>query len=205
MGGDERAEIVRAAARISWFSIVWSIIVGAVALVSGIAAGSLALVGFGFDSVIDSSASVVLVWRFRIEGHSPHHAERVERIAERAVGITLLCVALYIVVAATHSLATGGEPGGTAVGVAISIASVAVLPAVAVVKFRIAARLGSRALRGDGMLTAAGAVLAVVTLLALVLNSAFGWWWSDSVAALLIAVFLANEGQRAARAKGLPS
>ncbi len=79
--GGERIALLRAAVRVSWFSVVWSIVVGLAALVSGLAAGSLALVGFGLDSVVDSSASVVLVWRFKVEGLRPHHAARVEQIA----------------------------------------------------------------------------------------------------------------------------
>jgi divalent metal cation (Fe/Co/Zn/Cd) transporter len=201
---DDRAGLVRAAVRISWFSVVWSVMVGAAALVSGFAAGSLALVGFGLDSVIDSSASVVLVWRFRVEGLRPHHADRVERTAARAVGITLVGIALYIVGGSVHALAEGGGPEPSPLGVALALTSVLVLPTVAVWKVRLGARLNSRALRGDGMLTAAGALLALVTLLAIVVDNAFGWWWSDSVAAVLIAAFLGSEGVRALRRGAAP-
>jgi divalent metal cation (Fe/Co/Zn/Cd) transporter len=198
--GRERAALVRTAVRLSWFSVVWSIVVGAAALASGFAAGSLALVGFGLDSVIDSAASVVLVWRFRVEGLRPHHAQRVERIAARAVGITLMVIALYIVAGSAHALAGGSSPETSAVGVVLAAISVIVLPTVAVWKIRLAGRLNSRALRGDGILTGAGAVLALVTLLAIVADNAFGWWWSDAVAAILIAAFLASEGVEALRA-----
>jgi divalent metal cation (Fe/Co/Zn/Cd) transporter len=195
----ERVALVRTAVRVSWFSVVWSIVVGVAALVSGFAAGSLALIGFGLDSVIDSSASVVLVWRFRVEGLRPHHAERVERVAARAVGITLIVIALYIVAGSAHSLATGSSPETSALGITLAAISVVVLPGVAVWKVRLAGRLSSRALRGDGMLTGAGAVLALVTLLAIVVDNTFGWWWSDAVAAILIAAFLASEGAQALR------
>jgi divalent metal cation (Fe/Co/Zn/Cd) transporter len=201
---DDRVGLVRSAVRISWFSVVWSIMVGAAALVSGFAAGSLALVGFGLDSVIDSSASVVLVWRFRVEGLRPHHADRVERIATRAVGITLVVIALYIVGGSVHALSEGSGPESSPLGVALALTSVFVLPAVAVWKVRLAARLNSGALRGDGMLTGAGALLALVTLLAIVVDNAFGWWWSDSVAAVLIATFLGSEGLRALRRGAAP-
>jgi divalent metal cation (Fe/Co/Zn/Cd) transporter len=196
---DERVALVRTAVHVSWFSVVWSIVVGVAALISGVAAGSLALVGFGLDSVIDSSASVVLVWRFRVEGLRPHHAERVELIAARAVGITLIAIALYIVAGSAHSLATGSSPETSALGVILAAISVLVLPGVAVWKVRLAGRLDSGALRGDGMLTGAGAVLALVTLLAIVVDNVLGWWWSDAVAAILIAAFLAREGVLALR------
>ncbi len=191
-----RRVLLRAAVRVSVFSVLWSIVIGAGALASGFVAGSLALVGFGLDSVIDSSASVVLVWRFGVESRDPERAERVERVAARVVGATLLVIALYIVVESVRALATHADPSNTAVGDAIAIASILVLPVVARVKLRLAARLGSRALRGDAVLTAAGAVLALVTLVALGFDDAFGWWWSDAVAALVIAALLATEGAR---------
>lgn len=198
----KRGELLHAAVRVSVFSVCWSAVVGMGALFAGAVAGSLALVGFGLDSLIDSSASVVLVWRFRVERNAPLHAERVERTAARVVGATLLAIALYIVIESIRALVTRVEPSNTIVGDAIAIASLVVLPIVARVKFRLAARLGSPALRGDGVLTAAGAVLALVTLLALVLDNAFGWWWSDAVAALVIAALLATEGARSLNSAG---
>lgn len=191
---NSRASLVHAAIRVSLFSVFWSIVVGAAALVSGVSAGSLALVGFGLDSVIDSSASVVLVWRFRVERADALRAERVERVAERTIGITLVVIALYIVAGAVHALFSHSGPASTVVGDALAIASLLVLPALAIKKRAIARGLDSRALRGDSVLTAAGAVLALVTLGALMLNSALGWWWADSVAALLIAALLGREG-----------
>jgi divalent metal cation (Fe/Co/Zn/Cd) transporter len=199
MTEEHRAELVGAALRISWFSVVWSMLAGIAALISGVAAGSLALVGFGLDSVIDSSASVVLVWRFSAESNDEARAERVERVAGRFVGGVLAAVALYIIVESARALAGGSGPENTAVGDTIAVASVLVLPGVAWWKLRLSAGLGSRALRGDGVLTAAGAVLALVTLVALILNNAFDWWWADSVAALAIALLLATEAARSLR------
>jgi divalent metal cation (Fe/Co/Zn/Cd) transporter len=199
-----RAALVRAAVRVSWFSVVWSIVIGVAALTSGVAASSLALVGFGLDSVVDSSASMVLIWRFSIEVRSPDRADRVERVATRVVGVTLLVISLSIGAGSSRSLATGSGPSDTLVGDALALASVLVLPGVAWLKMRLATRLDSRALRGDGMLTAAGAVLALVTLLAVLVDDAFGWWWADAVAALVIAAFLASEGLRALRFMSRP-
>jgi len=198
---DPREHLLRSAIRVSLFSVVWSLVVGTAAVVSGTIAGSLALIGFGLDSAVDGSASVVLVWRFRHERDTPEHAHRVEHLARRFIGITLYVIAVYIVVQAVRALVSHDGPSNTAVGDALATASILVLPGIAIVKFRLAAQLRSRALRGDGILTLAGAVLALVALVALFLNSEFGWWWCDAVAALLIALFLAREGRVALRAE----
>lgn len=186
--------MVAAAVRVSSISIAWSLVVGSVAVVIGIAESSLALVALGLESLIDGSASVMLVWRFGVERRDPDRARRVEHVASRVIAVTLLVVAAYVTAQAVRALVTGSEPDGEVAGVVIAGASIVVLPFLAVVKFRLARRLQSAALRGDGVLTAAGAVLACAVLLGLVGNGAFGWWWSDAVAALLIAAFLARDG-----------
>jgi cation diffusion facilitator family transporter len=190
----ERHALVLAAVRVSGMSVAWSLVVGTVAVVSGVAEHSLALVALGLESLIDGSASVMLVWRFRVEQRDPDRARRVEHVASRVIAITLLVVAAYVTAQAVRALVIGSEPEGEVAGVVIAAASIVVLPFLAIAKFRLARRLGSVALRGDGVLTAAGAVLAFAVLLGLVGNGAFGWWWSDAVAALLIAAFLARDG-----------
>jgi divalent metal cation (Fe/Co/Zn/Cd) transporter len=191
-----RRRLTEAAVRVSKISVAWALIVGVAAVVSGAAAGSMALVGFGLDSVIDGSASVVLVWRFRAEHDNPDSSARVERVAGRLVAVALLVVAAYIGVEAVRSLATRTGPSTTPVGVTIAAASLLVLPVLAVRKRRLATQLRSPALGRDGVLSAAGAVLAFIALLAQVLNNAFGWWWSDAFGAGLITVFLGWEGLR---------
>jgi divalent metal cation (Fe/Co/Zn/Cd) transporter len=179
---------------VSGVSVAWSLVVGTVAVGSGVAESSLALVALGLESLIDGSASVMLVWRFGVERRDPDRARRMEHVASRVIAITLLVVAAYVAAQAVRALVTGSEPDGEVAGVVIAAASIVVLPFLAVAKFRLARRLESAALRGDGVLTAAGAVLAFAVLLGLVGNGAFGWWWSDAVAALLIAAFLARDG-----------
>jgi divalent metal cation (Fe/Co/Zn/Cd) transporter len=167
---------------------------GATALIAGLVAGSVALIGFGADSIVDGSASAVLVWRFSAERSGAGHAHVVERRAARLVGAILVVIGLYLTVAAVVALASHSHPQSTVVGAALTAASVLVLPVLARAKLRLAKQLGSSALRGDGVLSFAGAVLAAATLLSLLADSAFGWWWADAVAALLIAGTLLREG-----------
>jgi cation diffusion facilitator family transporter len=178
-------------------SVAWSFVVGIVAVVSGVTAHALALIALGLESMIDGSASVVLVWRFGVERRDPDRAHRVERLASRLIAVTLLVVAVYVAAQAIRALLTRAEPDGVAAGVVIAVAAIAVLPFLAIAKFRLARRLESAALRGDAVLTATGAILAFAVLLGLVVDSVFGWWWSDAVAAVVIAAFLGREGWNA--------
>jgi divalent metal cation (Fe/Co/Zn/Cd) transporter len=140
----------------------------------------------------------VLVWRFRTEGHDPVAAERLERRAQAWVALTMIVVALYVAVQSIRALIDGSHPEASAFGLILATASLVVLPWLARLKLRVASRLASRALRGDGVLTAASAALAAVALAALIVNSAFAWWWADPAAALLIATALAIEATRIA-------
>ncbi|HEY4378143.1 MAG TPA: cation transporter [Acidimicrobiales bacterium] len=196
MDQPDREQQVLAAIRVSAISVAWAVVVGLAALGAGISAGSLALIGFGIDSTIDGAASVGLIWRFRAEKQDPARAERVEHLAERIVAIVLALVALYLTVQGIRSLATHAAPAHTTLGTVLATASVLVLPVLAVTKVRIARRIGSRALRADGVLSAAGALLGLFALVGLLVDSAFGWWWADSVAALLISAILARESWR---------
>jgi len=191
-----RSHLIRAAIRACALSVAWAFVVGIAAILIGTAARSLALVGFGLDSAVDGTASAVLIWRFRIEGREPERAHRVERTANRVVAVILLVVATYVAAEACRSLATRSAPTSTVIGISLAAAALIVLPGLAAVKLRLASRLQSRALRADGMLSLAGAFLALVSLFGLVLNDVLGWWWADSVAAILVAAVLAVEGWR---------
>lgn len=186
-------QLVRAVWWCAW-SVAWAGIVGATALIAGVVAGSVALIGFGADSIVDGSASAVLVRRFSAERKGASNADTVERRAARVVGGILVLIGVYLTVAAVVALANHFQPEHTAVGVALTAASVLVLPVLARAKLRLAEQLGSSALRGDGVLSLAGAALAAATLVSLLVESAFGWWWADAVAALLIAGTLLREG-----------
>ena len=179
----------------SWcaLSVAWAGVAGATALIAGVVVGSVALVGFGADSLVDGSASAVLVWRFSTERTGASSADVLERFAARIVGAILVVIGVSLTVAAVVALANHSHPQHTAVGAALTAASVVVLPILARAKLRLGRQLGSAALHGDGVLSLAGAALAAATLFSLLVDSAFGWWWADAVAALLIAGTLLRE------------
>ena len=139
---------------------------------------------------------MVLVWRFRKEQRDPVGAERLERRAQGYIIVAMLAVGLYVAVQGVRSLVGGAHPGASAFGVILAAVSLVVMPVLAWRKLGVATRLASQALRGDGILTGAAAVLAATTLTALVLNSTLGWWWADPTAALLVAAALTTEGMR---------
>jgi divalent metal cation (Fe/Co/Zn/Cd) transporter len=194
----DRADLLVAALRLSFFTIAWNGAVGAAAVTASAIDGSLALASFGLSALLDMSASTVLVWRFRKEQRDPVAAERLERRAQSWIVLAMLAVALYVGVQAVRALVVGSHPETSAFGVILAVMSVVVLPWLGRWKLRVASQLASAALRGDGILTAAAAVLAAATLTALLLNSALEWWWADPLAALLIAIALAAEGARIA-------
>ena len=196
MTSSDRGSLLAAAKLWSALSLAWAARVGVASLVAGIAVSSVALVGFGANSILDGSASAVLVHRFRHEHLGRDDADSFERRAGFVVGAAMIAVALYLGVSAIHALATHSEPERSAIGLALAGASVIVFPVLARAKLRLAAPLGSTALRGDGVLSLAGAVLAGATVASLALDAALDWWWADAAAALLISVILIAEGAR---------
>jgi divalent metal cation (Fe/Co/Zn/Cd) transporter len=196
----EHVHALRRAMTLCALTVAWNTTVGGGAVATAVATGSLALIGFGLNAVVDSSASAVLVWRFRAQesGHA-ERAERAEQLALRVAGIAFVVIALYLTVQATRSLAASSRSQATAFGLIESAASVAVLPLLARGKYTLARRLGSRALRADSLLTWSGVALSSAALVALMLRRVVGWWWADPVAALAIAGFLVDQGRRAFR------
>jgi divalent metal cation (Fe/Co/Zn/Cd) transporter len=184
-------------------SIVLSGIVGSVAVVAALTSGSLSLLGFGFDAAIDAAASVVLVWRFRIERHHPHRAQRVEHLAELAVGVVFLILAAYLGFSAVRALVEGAHPESSTVGIGLLVFSLVVLPPLALAKFRVATALHSGALRADSLLTGLAALLALIGLLGLVVTQVLGLTWADAAGALVVALVLGREGWSAMRSKAL--
>jgi divalent metal cation (Fe/Co/Zn/Cd) transporter len=191
---------LRRAARLCALTVGWNTIVGGAAVVTAISTGSLSLIGFGINAVVDSSASAVLVWRFRAEeaGHA-ERAERAEQLALRIAGAAFLMIALYLFIQAVRTLSAGRHFEATLFGIAEAIASLLVLPILASAKYLLSQRLGSRALRADSLLTWSGVALASLALVALLTQRIFGWWWGDPVGALVIAALLAWQGSRAIR------
>jgi divalent metal cation (Fe/Co/Zn/Cd) transporter len=198
-----RADLLRRALLLSITSIVLSGVLGGLAVAIGLVSGRLSLLGFGFDAAVDSIASIVLVWRFRLEARHPARAEHAERVAERGVGAVLLGLAIYLGYTAARALATGAHPEPTTAGLVLSLASIVLLPPLAIAKYRVARALDSGALRADSVLTGVAAVLALFALLGFVLTEALRLEWADSAAALVVAIVLAREGAAAFRRQGL--
>jgi divalent metal cation (Fe/Co/Zn/Cd) transporter len=172
----------------------------AVALASGAVAGSVALIGFGLDSLIEVSSGGILLWRL----HSDHDERRraaVERRALQLVGISFLALAAYVAGESMVSLVKREAPERSLVGIALAIASLITMPVLARGKRKVALTLGSPALQADSRQTDICAYLSAILLLGLVLNAAFGWWWADPAAGLIMAPIIAYEGIQALRGK----
>ena len=191
---DTRPTDLRRALWLSAASIVWNGLSGSAAVYAALATGSLSLLGFGADAVIDSLASVALIWRVSVERREPERAARVERRAERLVGLTLLGLALYLAASSVRSLASQAHPLSSAASLVLLIAAMVALPPLAIAKYRVARRLESGALRADSVLTGVAALLALISLASLAASDIFGLWWADAAAALLVCAVLVREG-----------
>lgn len=183
---------VRRAVRLEWFTIGWNAVEGLVAIAAGIAAGSIALVGFGFDSSIEGFAAAVSLWQLR----GAQDEERKER-ALKLIAITFFVLAGYVVFESVRDLVTGAEPESSTIGIIVAIVSIIVMPSLGFAKKRLANTMGNSVLRADAAETFLCAWLSVILLAGLVLNASAGWWWADPVAALAIAALALREGREA--------
>lgn len=178
---------------LAWLTIMWNVVEGLVALVSGIAAGSLALIGFGLDSFIEVFAGSVVLWQLRgVE-------EDRELRALRLIALSFFALAGYVVVEAVRDLAVHNRAGESAVGIGLAIVSLAVMPALAWAKRRTGRQLGNPVIVADATETALCSYLSAILLAGLVLNATVGWWWADPLAAVGIAALAAREGREAWR------
>ena len=184
----------RRAIRLEWFTVAWSALEATVGIAAGVVAGSIALVGFGLDSVIEMASGAALLWRFKQTSLPQEHAER---RAVRLVALTFFGLAAYIAWEAVHKLFTREVPEKSIPGIVLAVVSLIVMPLLARGKTRVAEQLGSRALAADSKETLACAYLSFTLLLGLLANALLGWWWADPVAALGIVGFLVREGLEA--------
>lgn len=199
--GDRPRLLVRGL-RLEYVTVGWNVVEGVVAVAAGVLAGSIALVGFGVDSFVETISGMVLIWRLSAEAKGRLDEEavgRVEERAERLVGLAFVLLAAYVAFEAVRSLVNNEEPLASPVGIALTAVSIIVMLWLARAKRRTGEALGSRALVADARQTSACWYLSLVTLVGLVLNAAFGLWWADPVAALGIVVLLVREGIEALR------
>ncbi len=198
----DREALVRRGQVLSRVTLAYNAAEGIAALAAGMVAGSIALVGFGIDSVIEVVSSVTALWRLRSDADHETR-ERTERVAVRIIGGSLIALALYVAIDAAHALLTHETPRKTAAGVVIAALSVAIMPLLARAKRRVANALASRALSKDATQTDLCAYLSAILLGGLLLNAMFGWWWADPIAALGMSPIIAREGLEAVRRKEL--
>jgi divalent metal cation (Fe/Co/Zn/Cd) transporter len=195
-----REGLRRRALELEYLTLGWNVIEGVVAAWAALAAGSIALLAFGLDSLIESVSAGILIWRLKAEREQPPEAiEALDRRAHRGVGLSLFVLAAYVAWEAGGALWERERPGVSAVGIAITAVSIAVMIVLARAKRRAAAGLGSRALAADAFQTTACWWLSIITLGGIGLNAALGWWWADPLAALAMVALLVREGREAWR------
>jgi divalent metal cation (Fe/Co/Zn/Cd) transporter len=193
-GSTEWQRFARRAVLLSWLSLAYMAAEGAVAVTAALLAGSVALLGFGLDSVIEGLASVIIIWR--LTGRRAL-SETTERRAQTAVAVTFFVLAPYVAAAAMRALLTREHPDTTWLGIGLSISSLAVMPVLGLAKSRIGRRLGSAATVGEGTQNLLCAYLAGAVLAGLLANTLLGLWWLDPVVALLVAGLAVHEGREA--------
>jgi divalent metal cation (Fe/Co/Zn/Cd) transporter len=181
---------------LAWLGIGWHAIEAAIAVAAGIAASSIALVGFGADSVVESIAGFVLIWRF---GANRHTSEAAERRAYRLIAVSFWVIAAYVSAEAVRQALGSSHPETSWVGIGLAIVTLATMPPLARAKAKVAEALGSAATKAEGRQNILCAYLSAGLLVGLGANALLGWWWADPAAALLIAGVAVREGREAWR------
>ncbi|HEV7774274.1 MAG TPA: cation transporter [Conexibacter sp.] len=190
----DRARLVRRARTLAWVGVGWHVIEAAVALGAGIAASSIALVGFGADSLIESAAGFIVLWRFAA---ARAHSAGAERRAQQAIAISFYVLAAYVAVEALRSLIGAHQPAVSWVGIGLAAVTLATMPPLARAKARVGAQLGSAATTAEGRQNMLCAYLSVALLVGLGANALLGWWWADPATALAVAAVAVREGRAA--------
>ena len=193
---ENRNVLLRRALRLEYLTVGWNVIEGFVAIGAGVAAGSVALVGFGLDSFIEVTSAATLIWRLKKTG-SPDEELAAERLALRIVAVTFFLLAAYVAYESARALWLRETSKESLVGIGLSILSSIVMPWVGLAKRKTARDLDSKALAADAVETMVCAWLSIILLLGLGLNALWGWWWADPLAGLVMAGFIVKEGWEA--------
>jgi divalent metal cation (Fe/Co/Zn/Cd) transporter len=188
-----RTALVRRARALAWLGVGWHVIEAAIAILAGLAASSIALIGFGADSLIESVAGLIVIWRFA--SSSP----TAERRAQQLIAVSFYVLAAYVAFEATRALVGGDEPAASWVGIGLAAFTAATMPPLAIAKARVGARLHSSATASEGRQNLLCAYLSLGLLAGLAANALLGWWWADPVTALAIAAVAVREGREAWR------
>ena len=195
-----RSAAVERGIRLEYVTVAWNLLEGLVSVVAGAIAGSVALIGFGVDSWIETSSGAVVLWRLHAERNGGHVAA-LEKRATRFVGVSFLLLAGYVAWEAAASLFKSGAPERSVVGIAVAVLSVIVMPLLARAKRRTAATLSSASLHADSRQTSLCAYLSLILLAGLGMNALWGWWWADPIAALIMVPIIVREGIDGLRGK----
>lgn len=195
----ERVLALRRGRFLEYLTIIWNLLEGMISVAAGLLAGSIALVGFGIDSFIESLSGGALLWRLHLD--APERRDRAEKIALRVIGVSFLLLAAYVTVDAVKSLINREPPEATYLGIGIAALSLVVMPLLARAKRRVAKELHSHAMEADARQTDICTYLSAILLGGLLLNAVVGWWWADPVAALVMIPIIGKEGIEALRGK----
>lgn len=179
---------------LAWASLFWMTVEGAVGLLAGLTAGSIALVGWALSSAVEGLASVIVIWRFT---GSRTLSETAEGRAQKAVAISFWLLAPYVAIESVRDLLSQHRPEASLLGIGLTVSSVILMPALGIAKQRLGTRLGSGATAGEGTQNLLCAYLAAAVLVGLLANQFFGWWWLDPVAGLAVAAAAVREGREA--------
>lgn len=199
LSAPDRRALVHRAKLLAWGGIGWHFIEFAIALAAGIAASSIALIGFGVDSFVESMAGFIVLWRF---ADRRSYSESAERRAQQLIAISFFLLAAYVGAEAIRTLIAGDHPEASWVGIGLAAFTAPTMPLLALAKRRVGNRLGSAATVQEGVQNMVCAYLSVALLVGLLANALFSWWWADPAAALFIAAVAAREGRESWRGEG---
>ena len=192
-----RTQLGRRAQMLAAASVSYNAVEAVIAITAGLVAGSIALVGFGLDSIVEVSSGLIILWQFR----HPLPESR-ERRALRLMALSFFALAAYVTVESLRALASGHEPEPSPVGIALAATSLAIMPFLSWAQRRTGKSLGSNAVVADSTQTLLCTYLSAVLLAGLVLNATLGWSWADPIAGLIIAAVAVKEGREAWRGEG---
>ena len=206
MGGlatdqEVRVAVLNSGKKLEYFTIAWHLLEGGISVVAGAMAGSLSLVGFGVDSLIELVSGVAMLWRIGVD-HRLEQRERNEMLTLKFIGWCFMALAVYLIFESTVSLVKREAPERSPVGIAIAVLSLIVMPIISRAKRSIGARLHSPAMNADAKQADFCAYLAAILLIGLLLNYLFHWWWADPLAAIVMALIIGNEGINASTGQG---
>jgi divalent metal cation (Fe/Co/Zn/Cd) transporter len=188
-----RAQEVGRGRRLEYFTIAWNTLEGIVAIIAGAIAGSISLMGFGIDSFIEVLSGAVLLWRMSVDA-DVEQRHRNEKRALRIVGLSFLALSVYIAYESANHLVRHRAPEHSVLGIVLACASLVVMPLLSRAKHKVGIHLDSGAMHADAQQTQFCTYLSAILLGGLIMNWAFGFWWTDPVAALIMVPIIANEG-----------